>query len=119
VGRQLQLGLRIKALRDDRDLTQEQLAELIGKSVDTVSSIERGKSAPGFATAFDIAKALGVSYVDLFDWVERDKLTPQQKDQAVLVEKFRALIEGRSNPTMEDVVVLTEAISKAASKRAG
>lgn len=117
--RRKRLGLRVKQLRKQRKLSQEDLAERIDKSVDTISNIERGHSSTRISTAFAIAEALKVSFLDLFDWVEATKLTPQQKDQAALVEKFRALLEGRSKPTMEDVVLLTQAISKAAARGSG
>jgi transcriptional regulator with XRE-family HTH domain len=54
-------GDRVQALRKDRGITQEQLAEDIDKSVEHISYIERGERAPSFETILDIAEALKVS----------------------------------------------------------
>ena len=54
-------GDRVQALRKERGITQEQLAEHIYKSVEHISYIERGERAPSFETILDIAEALKVS----------------------------------------------------------
>jgi transcriptional regulator with XRE-family HTH domain len=61
-------GNRIRLLRGDRGLTQEQLAERAGISVDFLSLIERGKNSPSFDNLDDIAGALGVSVAELFSF---------------------------------------------------
>ncbi len=53
-----QVGLKIRDFRKAAGLTQEQLAERIGKSVQTISQIERGGFAPSLGTIEAIAKAL-------------------------------------------------------------
>lgn len=53
-------GSRVKRLRNEQGLTQEQFAELLEKTVEHVSFIERGVRAPSFEVLFDIAEALGV-----------------------------------------------------------
>ena len=60
------LGYQVKKRRKAMRLSQEDLAEKINKSVDTVSNIERGKSSPSFDTALDVAAALGVEMFELF-----------------------------------------------------
>lgn len=64
-------GLKVQALRRRRGLTQEGLAEAVGKSVDTISNIERGAGSPRVETALDIANTLGVTLAELFDVEER------------------------------------------------
>jgi len=59
------LGLRIRAHRLERRLTQEQLAEKIERSVEAVSNLERGRSLPNAATLHRLAAALDVSVEDL------------------------------------------------------
>ena len=63
---QRDFGRRVSELRKRKRLTQEQLAEAIGKSSETISNIERGTSAPRFKTAARIADALSVDLTDLF-----------------------------------------------------
>lgn len=60
-------GLRVQALRRRRGLTQEELAEAIGRSVDTISNIERGFSSTRIETAQTIADTIGVSLSELFE----------------------------------------------------
>ncbi len=55
----------MRAYRLERRLTQEQLAEKLGRSVETVSNLERGISMPGDATLDRLAHALDVSIDDL------------------------------------------------------
>lgn len=60
-----QIGLRVRAFRLERQLTQEQLAEMIDRSVETISNLERGVSLPNEATLHRLAQTLDVSLEDL------------------------------------------------------
>ena len=59
-------GRRVRYLRRLRVLTQEQLAETIGVSVNFLSSIERGINAPSFENLERLANALEVEVHELF-----------------------------------------------------
>lgn len=61
-------GQRVRWLRSEHGLTQEQLAERAGISVDFLSLIERGKSAPSFENLDELADALEVSVAELFNF---------------------------------------------------
>jgi transcriptional regulator with XRE-family HTH domain len=63
----IQFGQRLRALRRERGLTQEQLAELTKLSVDFISLVERGVNAPSFETIEQLAKSLKVKVVELFE----------------------------------------------------
>lgn len=63
---QKRLGQRIAELRRSRKLTQEQLAEAIGLSVEFISLVERGVNAPSVANLEKFAKVLKVDVRDLF-----------------------------------------------------
>jgi len=54
-------GRRVQALRAERRITQEQMAERIDVSVEHVSYLERGDRAPSFETILGLARALDVS----------------------------------------------------------
>lgn len=43
-----EIGLRIKAFRIEKNLTQEQLSEIIELKPANISNIEKGKAYPGF-----------------------------------------------------------------------
>ena len=55
------VGRRIKAAREQKRLTQEQLAELVDLSPMHVSVIERGVKLPKLETLINIANVLDVS----------------------------------------------------------
>ena len=61
-------GNRLKAIRLDRKLTQEEFAELVGISVDFLSLIERGLNSPSFGVLERIADRLGLQVRELFDF---------------------------------------------------
>ena len=61
-------GNRLKAIRRDRELTQEQFAELVGISVDFLSLIERGVNAPSFEVLERMAGRLDLQVRELFDF---------------------------------------------------
>lgn len=60
-------GSRLKAMRQQRGLTQKKLAEEIGKSVQAVSSYERNSQIPPIEVMISIADVLNVSLDYLVD----------------------------------------------------
>src|SRR5947209_890726 len=64
----LLLGKRVKYLRRLEDLTQAQLAEKAGLSVNYISLIETGIASPTFQTLLRLAKGLNVEIKELFDF---------------------------------------------------
>ncbi len=78
-----QIGLRVRAHRLERRLTQEQLAAMVGRSVETISNLERGISLPNEATLRRLARSLDVALEDLF--VERSAAASNRP-----IEFFRA-----------------------------
>ena len=60
-------GRRLQALRVERSLTQEQLAEAIQKSTEHISFLERGERSPSFETLLDLAHILNTTASDLLD----------------------------------------------------
>lgn len=57
---------RIKELRARYDLTQDDLARMIGVRRETILFIENGKYIPSLKLAHDIAKALKTTVDELF-----------------------------------------------------
>jgi putative transcriptional regulator len=56
----------VHTLRTERGLTQEELAEKIGVTRQTVISIEKGNYTPSVMLALKIAKVFNVSVQDIF-----------------------------------------------------
>jgi putative transcriptional regulator len=57
---------KIKELRIKHNLTQEDLAKLVGVRRETIVFLEQGKYNPSLGLAHDVAKALRVKIDDLF-----------------------------------------------------
>ncbi|MFI6291430.1 helix-turn-helix transcriptional regulator [Nonomuraea sp. NPDC050790] len=61
----------IRALRFARgEMTQAELAERVGVTRQTVIAIEQGRYSPSLEMAFKIARALGVTLDDVFQYPE-------------------------------------------------
>ena len=58
---QMKIGTFLKALRKEKDLTQEQLAEQLNISGRTVSRWETGKNMPDISILVDLAEFYHVS----------------------------------------------------------
>lgn len=61
-------GKQLKKLREERGLTQAQLAELIQVEPITISNMEVGRNGAHFATIEKLMKGLKVKARDLFDF---------------------------------------------------
>ena len=57
---------KMKIARIEKDLSQEQLADLIGVSRQTISMIEAGKFKPSLQLCISICRALDRTLNDLF-----------------------------------------------------
>jgi putative transcriptional regulator len=61
----------IKVQRAKKDLTQEQLAELVGVTRTTINFVERGRWVPSTVLALKIAKVFEVPFEEVF-YLETD-----------------------------------------------
>lgn len=57
----------LEELRKQRGIRQEDLAQALGVSRQTVISLEKGKYNPSLALAFKLAHYFGLSIEDIFD----------------------------------------------------
>jgi transcriptional regulator with XRE-family HTH domain len=62
-------GKRLRAFRKERNMTQEEFAELLNISVDFLSLVERGLNAPSFESIEVFSITLGIPVRDFFDFV--------------------------------------------------
>ena len=57
---------RIKEFRARQNLTQEDLAKLVGVRRETIVFLEKGKYNPSLQLAYDVSKALKTTIEELF-----------------------------------------------------
>lgn len=63
---------RIRVARAEVRMTQQQLAEAVGVSRQTVNAIESGKFVPSTLLALKIARLFGKSVEELFSYDEEE-----------------------------------------------
>ena len=98
-------GKRVQTLRKRQGLTQEKLAQQIGKSADTISNIERGFSSTRIETAVMIADTLGTTLSDLFDF---QTVPPAQREARRLTNELLELIRPLDASTIEAITAQVE-----------
>jgi putative transcriptional regulator len=64
---------QIRELRAAQSMTQQELADQVGVTRQTVIAIEQDKYSPSLETAFKVALALGVSLEQCFQYEPRGK----------------------------------------------
>ena len=74
------LGDKIKELRLQCDLTQEELANRCELSKGYISQLENDLTSPSIATLIDILSALGTSLKDFFSEEEERKIVFSEND---------------------------------------
>jgi transcriptional regulator with XRE-family HTH domain len=77
------LGEKIRAAREHKGLTQEQLAEICQLSTAHIGHIERGTRIPSLDTVYRVSTSLGVS----FDYLLLDSL-PSNKYSLTAIENI-------------------------------
>lgn len=114
-----QFGQKVKSLRKQAGLTQDQLAARIDRTPDTISNIERGISPPRLRTAKAIADALSVDIGVLFQFSPSPQGRPELQEA---LTKMADLLDGCEKRTLDAVIRVTETLvglSRETEKPAG
>lgn len=98
-------GMRVQSARHRRHLTQEELAEQIQRTADTVSLIERGVTSTKIETAYRIAEVLDIRLYSLF---EVDDGTPSDRERRQLIERIVDLVKTESAQTLQAAIAQLE-----------
>ena len=64
---------KIHVYRATKRMTQQELADLVGVSRQTIMQLERNRYNPSMLLAYSIAKVFDVTIEDLFDFSEVEK----------------------------------------------
>ena len=78
-------GAAIRQLREERNMTQAELAEKIGVSSKTVSKWETGKGLPDITLLQPLAQTLGISVIELMNG---EQITNKNTSANMLRSKF-------------------------------
>ena len=76
----IDIGEKLKHLRQQRNLTQEELADRCELTKGFISQVERNLASPSIATLNDILEALGTDLRDFFSDAQTEKIIFSQDD---------------------------------------
>jgi len=99
-----QFGNNVKYYRKLRKITQFDFADMIGKSEETISNIERGIPSTGIELIGKIAKTLNVSIEQLFD---RDIITVNNNidiKRNDLIDNIVAILETKDERFLKNLL---------------
>ncbi len=68
MSKELPFSNHIQELRKAKKLTQQELADAIGMTRQTIVAIEKGKYSPSLEAAFKISMTLDVELTQVFIW---------------------------------------------------
>ena len=81
---QKKIGIFLKELRKEKQLTQEQLAEVFGVTNRSVSRWENGVNMPDFDLVIEIAKYYDISIEEFLDGERRNAMIDKKTEQMLL-----------------------------------
>lgn len=102
---QMTLGQQVRALRRQRRLTQEQLAELAGVSLQHIGEIERGQGNPTLNSLVKLSDALDISLSELFENSEQYKSEKEMRDL------LHQLVEQSSEPGLKQLLSIARCMN--------
>jgi len=106
----MKIGSRIRSLRQQSELTQEELAERAGLTKGFISQVERDLTSVSLDSLIQILDALGEKVPDFFRDSEKDRIVYRLKDRVDLqkrngVKSFCLLVPGSAKRLMEPVIL--------------
>ena len=101
------LGKRLKALRDEQNLSLRELAKRSSLSVNALSLIERNKTSPTVATLTAVARALNISVVDFFSASDEGKtdLSVYRSSKAKRDKPMEVLASNLKSQNLNPVII--------------
>lgn len=101
----MSIGNNIRNIRNEKRMTLQQIADIMGCSPQLISQYESGKRQPKLETIEKIATALGCNASDIreFDGSIRVKITPEAQEISRIQNK---LLNDRENVTEEEIKIL-------------
>jgi transcriptional regulator with XRE-family HTH domain len=93
INKDISVGSKLRAIRDERGLSQRELAQRAGVSANAISLIERDENSPSVATLQSLASALQIKMSYFFEYEETHQVLhikanarPSMSSQGVRIE---------------------------------
>ena len=104
-----EIGKRIRDLRKQNGLTQQELADRAELTKGFISQLERGQVTPSLPTLLDLVECLGLTPADFFKEASEGKIVFQEKDYFEKVDdsgnKTEWVVPSAQSNQMEPVLV--------------
>jgi transcriptional regulator with XRE-family HTH domain len=110
---QKKLARRVTSLRLRSGMTQEELAEASGLTVEAVSRIERSERAPRLGTLEKLAAGLELTLSELFDFDERAPHRAYRPD----VRRIAELLADQPRPKLRLIAKIADVVARDAPRR--
>ncbi|MCH3963006.1 MAG: helix-turn-helix domain-containing protein [Clostridium sp.] len=119
----MDIGTKIKKIRESKNLTQKQLAEKIGVTPVTITRYENNNRKPSIETLNKMAKALNVTINDLAG--ERDTITKKvlkhlisngtsleqiSKDTNISINRLNSLLKNTNDASYDEIQRIAKSI---------
>ena len=107
----MQIGKKIKSLRIQKGLTQEELGERTDLSKGYISQLERDLNSPSIETLFSLLEVLGSKPKDFFDEDEKNqRVVYEEEEQTVYTDdeknyQIRWLVPESNDNEMEPILL--------------
>ena len=89
------IGERLRELREARNISMRALATKSGLSANALSMIERGRASPSVSTLYKLAEALGISITSFFGTdSQRQQVVFLKSDERSRIAFTRGVFEG-------------------------
>lgn len=98
-------GQRIRELRDEHNLTQENLAEMIGVEYQTINRIENGVYFTNYNNLEKMAKIFNVSVKELFNY-------PHIKQKSELIVEINEFLVNSDQKDVEFMYKIARALAQ-------
>ena len=108
----MELGAKLKDMRQQKNLTQEELADRCELTKGYISQLENDLTSPSIATLVDLLHALGGNLSDFFHEDEAEKIVFSESEYIEKQSdgmKFKWVIPNAQKNMMEPVLVELEA----------
>lgn len=109
----MNIGEKIKALRLQKNLTQEELANRCELTKGFISQVERDKTSPSIATLLDILESLGTDLQSFFNEKNKEKVIFKKEDIFVqeneeLKHTIEWIVPNAQKNDMEPIIITLE-----------
>lgn len=88
---QQKVGQFLKELRNEKSITQAELAEMLGVSNRSISRWENGATMPDFDLLIDLAKYFDIEVGEILDGKRRDKIMDKKMEEEMMTLQVSCL----------------------------